>query len=131
MRQKMLRARVLWIWRHLIEIVRHECRNEYLEERICYRTNDDIPLQIPIILNNDRFQYYNLSALNNYGEQTQHQWDDFWPETESEGKDNDSWESSESASEEGEDESDTDSSSMYDEYEGSNSDGDDMDVDDE
>jgi hypothetical protein len=84
MRQKMLRARVRRIRRHLIEIVRQEGGNEYLEGSGRYGAEYDSPICLPITLKDDRFQYYNLSVLEDYGQQTVYTWKNFRPDTDSE-----------------------------------------------
>lgn len=38
-------------------------------------------IQLPITPSTDRFQYYNLSAFKQHGEQAEHSWKNFWPKS--------------------------------------------------
>ncbi len=87
MGQKMLQSRVRRIWRHLIEIVRHEGENKYLEGSHGYYAEVETPLQLPITLRDDLFCYYNLSALEHDNTPSEYRWKDFWPDTDGEGDD--------------------------------------------
>ncbi len=100
MRQKMLRARVHHIRHHLVEIVRHEGGNQYLEGNKRFLSEDNIPLQLPITLPDSQFQYYNLSALNSYGDETEHRWKDFQPASEREDEEEKSLDEAEDVEEE-------------------------------
>ncbi len=45
-------------------------------------TNDDTLIWLPITLRDERYQYYNLAALDDNGQQSEHTWRNFWPDDE-------------------------------------------------
>ncbi len=45
-------------------------------------TDDYTLIQLPITLRDKNFQYYNLAALENNGQQSEHIWKNYWPDYE-------------------------------------------------
>jgi hypothetical protein len=78
--------------RHLIKIVCHEGRNEYLEGTLqsqCRRYSvDNSPLHLPITLKDDSFKFYNRALVKKVYPSV-HIVDGFWP-PEEEGEDEES-----------------------------------------
>ncbi len=67
------------------------------------------------MLQDNRLQYYNLAVLNEYGQQTDHSWKNFWPDTDGESEEERS--QNESSTTEDDDSGDTDFDSMDEEEE--------------